>query len=786
MSRLGDLKSLLADRWQLPLALVALITVALTFGRLKPTPSPVPFETLIADVVTLADAGRFHDATNAAANLLRMQPPPTRAQQASLHDLLAEIIYRQELLRDKPILANVRLLLNNSEAAFRAGRKADARAILRTAQAHEWLGDVQRALRGYQAVLDYDPDSQQRQKALLALVRLLDGREGQIAQRRKYIEALLRERDVSPVFLWRVLRHAVADALDADDIPRANDLLVKFSDALQRSDLQGYHDYLWARAMVAAGDFDQAAALLDRVDQWLAQPRATNPRMNESGFLPALVEWLRGELDLRDARPQMALKHFARAVRLQPHGDVEIYSAAGSVRALAALQRDQAARDLVHRTIKQVTKDPGVLNIARPRLRHVALDLADARHAQAIPVEAVAYAQLALELTPSDDPALMAMLERVGVEAAWAAERTGDPQQQQAFYVLGGTSYEKAAKLSELNDEHYANLLWSSADLYDHAGLRSAARRMLTAFVESRDLEVRMPRALLKLGQAYIADGLYLEATKRFAELIKRFPRLEEAAQARLLMAEAYVALGAQTNPQAEQALLQLLEAGDVAPDAKVYHDALRALCELYVQQQRYAEAISRIETFLDFYPDDPDAGRLRFLLADAYRQSAFALRQAAQRATDPTAQRAESRRRFREAADLFGQYATTPAQAPASPERELYERLSLMYQADCLYELNQPGTLEEALGLYRQAAARYQHQPTTLAAQVQIANIYMRQGKLREAASAIERARWLLASIPDQAFENAHDGLDRAWWEKYLATVASAHAFRDLVAAAP
>ncbi len=109
-----------------------------------------------------------------------------------------------------------------------------------------------------------------------------------------------------------------------------------------------------------------------------------------------------------------------------------------------------------------------------------------------------------------------------------------------------------------------------------------------------------------------------------------------------------------------------------------------------------------------------------------------------------------------------------------------LYERLSLFYRGDCLFELNEADTLEEALAVYREAAARYEAEPAALTAQVQVANIYLRQGKLREAVRAVERARWMLRGIPEEAFEQYADGTDRAYWDRYFSTVSSAQLFQD------
>jgi tetratricopeptide (TPR) repeat protein len=328
-------------------------------------------------------------------------------------------------------------------------------------------------------------------------------------------------------------------------------------------------------------------------------------------------------------------------------------------------------------------------------------------------------------------------------------------------------------------------LLWSSADQYDQGGLRDDTRRMLHEFIASRSNDTRMPRAMLKLGQTYAAQGLFAEANEWFARLIEQYPRLAESARARLLAADSFVALG--QSGSAEQVLLDLLETDTVAPDADVYRDALLALCELYYQEGRYADAIGRIENFLEFFSADADGWRLRFMLADSYRRSAYALRDAPDEDRSIQAQQDESRGRFARAAALLEQYLGDAGEFGGTLDAApMLRRLAMFYRADCLYAINEPRSLELALGVYRQAAATYQSEPATLTAHIQIANIHLRQGRMREAASAIERARWLLNDIADAEFETDDAGMDRGDWERYLGTLLSSHALRNLATSTP
>ena len=79
MKRWESVVAILAGRWQIPLAICAIIIGGIALYRMKPPKRSVPFEALLADVLTLAEHGAYHDAADAAANLLEQDPPLPRA-----------------------------------------------------------------------------------------------------------------------------------------------------------------------------------------------------------------------------------------------------------------------------------------------------------------------------------------------------------------------------------------------------------------------------------------------------------------------------------------------------------------------------------------------------------------------------------------------------------------------------------------------------------------------------------------------------------------------------------
>jgi tetratricopeptide (TPR) repeat protein len=102
----------------------------------------------------------------------------------------------------------------------------------------------------------------------------------------------------------------------------------------------------------------------------------------------------------------------------------------------------------------------------------------------------------------------------------------------------------------------------------------------------------------------------------------------------------------------------------------------------------------------------------------------------------------------------------------PTGDVDKLYLKLSHFYRADCLYDL---GQYAQAVQLYDAAAFRYQEDPSALAAYVQIVNSYCALGKIEDAKTANERAKWLLRRIPPEAFKDGTFSMPKEYWEQWL-----------------
>lgn len=773
--------ALLAGRWQVPLALVAAVLASVTLYRLIPPAQPFDFDALAAQITTLEHREGSAAAAEALAALLRQETRLTDVQRAALHERLAELLFRIE--RGQPVhsLENARRLLEHSRLARDLGRSASPRTALREAHAARWLGEEEAALNGFRAALQADIAPEDRRVALRAIVELLEGRPEANEERRRAEEKLLGDESVSAAYVWWGLQRAVREALAEDDPVRARDLLTQYGDRLKTSDLKGYLDYLWACVMLHEGRPTEAAPLVRWTDEWLTARTSSASELDDFGHLGSLNRLLSGRLRLADEQLTEALSEFDVALEYRPEPELRVVVQLSRGEALTGLQRHADALA----AFESVAMDAGAQPAGRRRatlaeLSARLIEVAGRQEAAGDYENALKYLTLAADVTPAEDPGSeLDVQEHLGRLYQVAAQAASESESCRQYHFQAGRALERAARLATLDEPRRAALLWSAADEYDQSGRVTDARRMFEQFVAGRASHPAMPRALLRLGQTYEAGGEPEAALRWYARVIDEYPRLEEAARAKELTAGVLIASGPERFAEAERVLTELLSDGSITPDAAVYRDALLVVCELTYHQGRYGQAIGRFREFLDLYPDDPEQIRAQYTLADAYRRSAYALRDTAPEPGAPAV--AEARQRFAQAAGLYEKLLAglaPTALAAADAEAQLYARLALFNRADCLFEINDPESLRAALAVYRAAAARYETQPAALSAQVQIANVHLRLGEVLEAARAIERARWLWRAIPPENFAAPLES-DRAAWEQFLTLVAASDLFQ-------
>ncbi|MBL8880215.1 MAG: hypothetical protein JNG88_13940 [Phycisphaerales bacterium] len=796
MTRFEKLRQAVSGRWQSPLALAAVFAFAATLYNLIPPSRSLDFDSLLADIRVMIDRGAYVDAADSCANLLEVSPPVSIEQQGTLHELLAEIIYVQQEPLKRRSVSNLSKVIEHQAQADALGLQRSAPAGMRLAKTHEWLRNQPAALDAYRRVATDSAESGQNRDAMQAIVRLLEGVDGAAEERNYWLDRLLEDDSIRPEYAAWALHSRVSDTLAAGDVVGAANLLDQYGGRVRSSDLRGYYEYLAALIAVAVGRDEQAQASVAWIDEWLKSNTRSENRSESIGHLPTLNEVLRGQLALRAGAKEEALTAFERGLVVmgadqivrESDSSVFVDAAIGRGLTLGLLGRSDEALVALLSTLEKSERYFSNPLPTVARVRRTLAELFEFAYAAKDYDAALAYLDRAAALFPHASPANAQqqnvqqadMLETLGTVSAEAAS-TGKTVSVDRRRRDSGVYYESAAARVVTDETRYANLLWSAAEQFDLAGLRADSRRALLKFLDGRSFDTRTSKALLKLGELAQADGDLLAAMDWYRQVAERFPKLDDAGQARLRAAECATALGGDHLVVAERLLSGLLTDDAISPVARVYRDALLALADFDYDQERFSESISRLEAFLSLYPTDDELWRARFQLADAYRRSGLAMRDAMKDRAIGDQQ--EWRERLRTAAARYDDFLNSLPTDPQHPARD-YERLSLFFRGDCMFELNEPASLQEALATYRQIASRAEGDPDALTAQVQIANIYLRMGRATEAARAIERARWLLRSISDQAIAASGFGQSRREWDQYLAAIAASPLFRDVLTA--
>jgi tetratricopeptide (TPR) repeat protein len=315
------------------------------------------------------------------------------------------------------------------------------------------------------------------------------------------------------------------------------------------------------------------------------------------------------------------------------------------------------------------------------------------------------------------------------------------------------------------------------------------------------------PDALLRLGRAYQAAGNFDKAIAAYQRNQFRYPNTLAASKSAVPLAQAYVAKGPDFYAKAEQVLTGVVDNNPlVTPEAAEFKQALFELAQLFYKTGRYEDAVVKLEELTARYPKEDRFGQLVFLMGDSYRKSAAALivpTATSTKAADPSAATTAAfsrdpkgsasaksttqpaaemdpveiatakRDRLTKARVLFDRAIEVYRRSPPAGEVDrLYCKLAHFYRADCVFDL---GNYEESIKLYDNAAFRYQDDPSALAAYVQIVNAYCALGKVPEAKTANERAKWLLRKMPAEAFNDGGFTMPKEYWDKWLQWTSSA-----------
>jgi tetratricopeptide (TPR) repeat protein len=369
------------------------------------------------------------------------------------------------------------------------------------------------------------------------------------------------------------------------------------------------------------------------------------------------------------------------------------------------------------------------------------------------------------------------------IPGASQADKIRRAQQVRELRTHAGASYiAYSQRLTLVDDKGYGEALWKGVELFDRAAHVHGVISALELFVVERPDDPLAPDGLLRLGRAYQAAGMFDKAIATYQRNQFRYPNSLAASKSAVPLAQAFIAQGPQSHARAEAVLLSVVDNNPLlTPESEEFRQAVLELAQLYYRTNRFEEAVARLEEFTARYPDDDRIGQLLFLMADSYRKSAGLLEERLRQGTGASADAAGNaagaaalteaaaarRERLSRAKALFDQVvAMYREQEPARDVDRLYLKLAHFYRADCLYDL---GDYAEAIRLYDAAAFKYQDDPSSLAAYVQIVNAYCALGRIDEARTANERAKWLLRRIPRESFTDGSFAMPKAYWEQWL-----------------
>ena len=377
-------------------------------------------------------------------------------------------------------------------------------------------------------------------------------------------------------------------------------------------------------------------------------------------------------------------------------------------------------------------------------------------------------------------------------------------QEGRSDHRAAAAFYAELARL-RFSTRQYPEDLWKAADNYLRGQDYDRAARHLRRYLNSQDHQARPP-ALTALGEALLALNQPEEALPWLTECIDFFPRDPHSFRARIIAAQAHRELD--NTVQAKLLLQANLEHEALTPRSLEWRESLYALGELLYQDGMHFEVQSRLQGANADAATEPDrhrAGLKQLELAQvAFHDAIRKLTEAVQR--DPTAPQAiesrymiaESRRQAAKlprrklpavTIDTTRKSLTSEIQAELtmaeSGYRELIELLDTRREqselsdlerrilrncyfarADVLYDMER---YDDAIQAYSDATGRFQHEPESLEAYVQIANCHRRRNRPAEARGTVEQAKVVLNRIRPDADFTRTTRYNRNEWNQLL-----------------
>ena len=779
-------KLTLSQVWQLPVLLLATILLALGWYLALPEPPQRDLDGEMAAVESFIEAGQYEKAIPGLDELLQIYDALPDDLKIRYHLARGDAVGRGQKALGVDVEANHQVVVNQYRKAESLGYALDAKRV-------EWLSESLLALGRadeVDAVVDTaavdDPVARQRlmRQALQSSIDQSGPTETTAAELLEFLneDGLSRQNQ-----LWAVARYT--EFLLADDQPEeAANFVMRW---LQRFDFAGSTDVgelmvLLARAQLAAGERRSA-------ERWFI---AARDQLDSSDPLNGDALTGLGQIRYEEGDVVEALEHFEDAVKLFEGtrsyldalvGKAESESRLGSYGdSLASYDEavDIALKGLgQRRLIDKVGQSLATqcdLRFAQGKfmLALKYLDLEERLYAPALPVK------LLHKLASTHQHAALQVLGIDSIDEDPGGKFKGLSVEQR---VIVSDHFEKAANyyyahaqaVAKDDIEAYADSLWRSADCFDKAGLHAEAIKKFEEYAKTRPEDPRQLQVMFRLAQAYQAEGQFDAAINLYTTLNENNPKSPEAYASLVPLARCYLAQGVEGWQQAEHVLRSVVTDHEaLRPESREYREALIELGRLYYRRGEegdYERAIERLGEAVARYSDESRLPGILFQLADAYRKSVAQIDQKLASPLSPSQRtefQAERARRLAAAQAAFGRviemYERREAKKLDDLQR-LYLRNSYFYRADCAYDLGKYEGPDGAIALYDRAAKRYEKDPSSLVAMIQIVNSYCELGRYDLARTANRRAKAYLEQIPEEAFDDPNLPMGREHWQRWL-----------------
>jgi len=755
--------------WQLP-AFVLSLALFIYAGYLFINPSGgATIDQKIAVAREYLRQDRPDAAWQQLVRLMQTEKLP-RDKEASVHLMLGEALDAAQQQQQLSIPANYQRIIEQTEQGLDMGGTADAGVHRRLAESYAALGHAAEAIDHYQQAIAMDPDHSLSLRRKMIELQLAND---DTASADVSLDDYLKQPDLTDTERAWALDQRAGVFIDEKKFAEAKGLL---ADALRLdSDPvdQGQFNYQLGYCAFKEGQEEDAERYL----------RLARDQLRVSHPLDADAAYYLGRVYQDRSDPATAISFYEDVLTSHPDAKVAPLALLGRGVCRIMQGQDDAGLNDLHELTAEIQARASREKFKQDAVNgfHNAGQILSDRQDYQSALEVLADEQT---LDPTPPPDFYARLGLVyekradqleaSLPDATDTEKIRRGEQMRDMRTKAGDAYIVYSRdLTLADDKGYADALWKGVDLYDAAGNIQAVIAALEIFVAERPDDRLAPDALLRLGRAYQAAGMFDKAIDAYERNQFRYPKSLAASKSAVPLAEAYVAKGPEYYEKAETTLLSVVEDNPlVDPSAEEFRQSLRELAQLYYRTQRYEEAIARLEELTERYPNDAQKPQMIFMMGDSYRKSAeligdkIATSQPSN-ASDMAEAVSAQRDRWTKARALYDQVIDLyKASAPDSDLDKLYQKLAYFYRADCMYDL---GNYEEAIKLYDSAAFNYQNDPSSVSAYVQIVNAYFALGKPKEAEAANNRAKWMLQHMPPEAFADGSFSMPKKYWDQWL-----------------